>query len=65
MRVEIPHESAGILPIIANPLRFSATPLTEYNAPPELGEHGAVVLADLLGYSLEKIDSLRQLGVMG
>lgn len=61
----VPHPKAGTLPIIANPLRFSATPVEEYTAPPELGEHGAQVLVDLLKLDASEIESLRASGTLG
>ncbi|MFV0646017.1 MAG: CaiB/BaiF CoA transferase family protein [Sphingomonadaceae bacterium] len=65
MRVEIPHGRAGTLPIIANPLRFSATPVQGYTAPPELGEHSDEVLSSLLGYDARQIAELRKNGTLG
>ena len=65
MRREIPHPEVGSLPIIANPLRFSQTPIENYVAPPGVGEHGAEVLAELLSYPCERIEALRASGVLG
>jgi crotonobetainyl-CoA:carnitine CoA-transferase CaiB-like acyl-CoA transferase len=44
------HPTAGDVPLIASPLKFSGTPVTEPVAPPLLGEHSAAVLRRLLGY---------------
>uniref|UniRef100_UPI0038B3A5CD CaiB/BaiF CoA transferase family protein n=1 Tax=Novosphingobium malaysiense TaxID=1348853 RepID=UPI0038B3A5CD len=64
MRLEIPHPQAGTLPIIANPLRFSATPVSGYTAPPRLGENSDEVLEALLGMSAEEIAELRTSGAI-
>ncbi|UZW57363.1 CoA transferase [Sphingobium sp. JS3065] len=61
----IAHNEAGTLPIIANPLRFSETPVDTYSAPPELGEHSVEILSGALGLSSEEIQHLRDKGVVG
>jgi len=43
----IPHPVTGTIATIANPIRLSETPLTEYRTPPMLGEHTGEVLASL------------------
>lgn len=48
LRVEVPHARAGSVPLLANPIRMSATPLTRYEAPPAVGEHTRQVLRELL-----------------
>ncbi|QBE66072.1 CoA transferase [Pseudoduganella lutea] len=48
MRIEMPHPVAGTVPLVANPIRLSATPVTYDRPPPMLGEHTAEVLADWL-----------------
>lgn len=47
----VAHPAAGEVPLIASPLKFSETPVTEPVAPPLLGEHSAEVLGRLLGYN--------------
>ena len=39
MQFELPHVSDGSVPMVANPVKFSATPNTYQQAPPRLGEH--------------------------
>lgn len=46
----VAHPTAGEVPLIASPLRFSDTPVVDPVAPPLLGEHSADVLGRLLGY---------------
>lgn len=49
MRIEMPHSAAasGVVPLIGNPLKLSATPVTYRHPPPQLGEHTEEVLAEL------------------
>lgn len=65
MRREIPHPDAGTLPIIANPLRFSKTPIDRYVAPPALGADGEAVLGRLLGLDSAAVAGLRRQGIVG
>ncbi|MCX7864962.1 MAG: CoA transferase, partial [Novosphingobium sp.] len=64
MRIETSHPQAGLLPLIANPLRFSETPVEHYFPPPELGEHTDSVLGDFLGIDDAQIAALRDEGVI-
>lgn len=49
MRIEMPHTAAasGVVPLIGNPLKLSATPVTYRFPPPMLGQHTEEVLAEL------------------
>ena len=49
VRIELPHKAAGVVPLVANPIRFSATPIEYRRAPPMLGEQSSEVLSDWLG----------------
>ncbi|HEX7985877.1 MAG TPA: CaiB/BaiF CoA-transferase family protein [Duganella sp.] len=49
LRVELPHPVAGTVPLVANPIRMSASPVAYRRAPPTLGEHTAEVLDEWLG----------------
>jgi len=49
IQMELPHSAAGSVPSVANPIRFSATPVRYRNGPPTLGEHTDAVLQRLLG----------------
>ncbi len=64
MQLELPHSRAGVLPSIANPIRFSGTPIEYSHAPPPLGEHTDEVLRDLLGMTPDEIGSLRTDGIV-
>jgi crotonobetainyl-CoA:carnitine CoA-transferase CaiB-like acyl-CoA transferase len=59
VRIELEHAAAGRLPMVASPMRFSATPAEHRRAPPTLGEHTAQVLHELLGKSDAEIEALR------
>ena len=59
VRMELPHSAGAMLPMVASPMRFSATPLEYRRAPPLLGEHTEEVLRGLLGKSEAEIAALR------
>jgi crotonobetainyl-CoA:carnitine CoA-transferase CaiB-like acyl-CoA transferase len=63
LRVDVPH-SLGAAPLVANPMRLSATPVEYRNGPPLLGEHSQQVLADLLGMDERQIAELRAAAVI-
>jgi crotonobetainyl-CoA:carnitine CoA-transferase CaiB-like acyl-CoA transferase len=67
MRVDVPHPRAasGTVPLIANPIRMTATPPAYGTAPPTLGQHTDVVLDELLGLGEEERGALRGAGVIG
>ena len=64
MKIELEHAAAGKLPLVASPMRFSATPLDYRLAPPLLGEHTEEVLKGLLGKGDAEIAKLRADGVV-
>lgn len=64
MRMEMPHPLAGSVPLIANPIRFSATPVEYRQAPPLLGQHTDEVLSGELGLDATAIAALRGAGVV-
>jgi crotonobetainyl-CoA:carnitine CoA-transferase CaiB-like acyl-CoA transferase len=59
MQVKAPHPAAGEVTMVANPIKFSATPISHGRAPPLLGEHTEEVLRELLGLGDEQIAQLR------
>jgi len=64
MRVEVPHPTIGTLHLAGIPIRHSETPATIRLPPPLLGEHTDEILANVLAYPPEKIEALRQQGVI-
>ncbi len=66
MRIEMPHPALGgdPAPLIASPIRMSATPTSYRHAPPTLGQHSDEVLGELLGLESAEIEALRGRGVI-
>jgi crotonobetainyl-CoA:carnitine CoA-transferase CaiB-like acyl-CoA transferase len=63
LRVDLPHVAGGSAPQVANPIRFSATPIAYRLAPPLLGQDTEAVLREL-GRSAEDIAALKAAGVV-
>jgi len=55
---EMPHPRAGTTPFVANPVRFSDTPVAYRRPPPALGEHTREVLAEWLGMDEPSLEAL-------
>jgi crotonobetainyl-CoA:carnitine CoA-transferase CaiB-like acyl-CoA transferase len=64
MRVELPHPLSGSVPLVASPIKMSATPVRHELAPPMLGQHTLEVLQSRLGLSAEEVERLRAGGVI-
>jgi len=64
LRVSLAHPRAGQVPGVANPMRFSQTPVRYGSAAPMLGEGTVAVLAGLLGLADDEIEALRMQGVI-
>ena len=65
LRIELPHGQAGQVPGVANPVRFSATPVRYSHAAPGLGEHTRSVLKELLSLDDDAMQALVAAGVLG
>jgi crotonobetainyl-CoA:carnitine CoA-transferase CaiB-like acyl-CoA transferase len=66
MQIAMPHPLAakGDVDLIANPIKFSTTPVAYRAAPPYLGQHSEGVLRELLGLSDAEIAELARSGVI-
>ena len=63
MRIELPHPTAGKVPLVASPIKLSRTPVEHRAAPPLLGQHTDEVLAGI-GLDEQAIAALRAQGVV-
>jgi crotonobetainyl-CoA:carnitine CoA-transferase CaiB-like acyl-CoA transferase len=59
MRIDLPHPLSGSVPSVANPIKFSDTPIQYRNAPPTLGQHSHEVLQQYVGLSDGEIEALK------
>ncbi len=64
MKIELDHPAAGKVPLVASPMRFSATPVAYLNPPPTLGQHTEETLCAMLNLSPADIERLRAEGVV-
>ncbi|SIS74680.1 CaiB/BaiF CoA transferase family protein [Neptunomonas antarctica] len=64
MQISLEHRDAGNVPSVANPVKFSKTPITYRQAPPVLGEHSEQVLKSVLDMTEKDIEKLCNQGVI-
>ena len=64
MKIEVEHASAGKVPLMASPMRFSGTPLEFRLPPPTLGQHTGEILQGVLGLDAAAIARLRDEGII-
>jgi len=64
LRVDIPHPLGGAAPVVASPMRLSATPVEYRLAPPTLGQHNDEIYLELLGKGAAELERLRSQGVI-
>jgi crotonobetainyl-CoA:carnitine CoA-transferase CaiB-like acyl-CoA transferase len=65
LRESYPHPLAGTVSLVANPLRFSETPIAGGSAPPLSGADAEEILRAVLGKSTSEIDRLKAAGAIG
>ncbi len=65
MRLELTHPTAGKVASVANPIKFSESPVTYDKAPPLLGQHTEQVLGELLELDAAQIDQLKSDSIIG
>jgi crotonobetainyl-CoA:carnitine CoA-transferase CaiB-like acyl-CoA transferase len=64
MTMRLPHPLAGEVPLMASPMRFSATPIEHEAAPPVLGQHTDEILQRFLGLDAAARARLRESGAI-
>ena len=66
MCVEASHSLSadGKVKLVANPVKFSGTPIVDYKAPPIQGEHTEQILRELLGMEDTAVQNLRSKGIV-
>ena len=64
MRVDVPHPTAGSVPQVRHPVRFSGEATAPMQAPPTLGQHTDQLLQQMLGLQAEEIAALKANGVV-
>ena len=66
MRLTVPLAAVegGQVDLIANPIKYSKTPITYRAPPPSMGEHTGEVLEELLGLESDEIKDLEDKGVI-
>ena len=64
LRARAPHKNKPDLDVVRSPMNFSTTPITDYRAPPMLGEHTEEILRDVMQLEGDAIAELRSLGVI-
>jgi crotonobetainyl-CoA:carnitine CoA-transferase CaiB-like acyl-CoA transferase len=64
MKIELDHPTAGKVPLVASPMRFSATPIDYLSPPPVLGQHTDETLSTMLNLSPADIERLRADGIV-
>ncbi|HEY0856013.1 MAG TPA: CaiB/BaiF CoA-transferase family protein [Albitalea sp.] len=63
MTVDLPHPLSGSVPLVASPMKLSATPVQYRRAPPLLGQHTDEVLAEF-GFTPQQCAAWREQGAI-
>ena len=64
MFVDVDHPALGSVKFAGNPMKLSRTPVVDAVSPPDLGEHSADVLKQVLGMTDADVDSLVSDGIV-
>jgi crotonobetainyl-CoA:carnitine CoA-transferase CaiB-like acyl-CoA transferase len=64
LKIEIEHPTIGEMAFPGFPYKFSETPAQVRRPPPLLGQHTEEVLVEILGFSPQKVNALREAGVV-
>lgn len=63
-KITIEHPKLGAIEQVANPIKFSETPIKYNKAAPTLGEDSESILKDELDYSESEIEELKRLNII-
>ncbi|AKD25338.1 putative acyl-CoA transferases/carnitine dehydratase [Polynucleobacter duraquae] len=63
VQIEVPHPTAGVMKLVASPMRLSETPVEVRMAPPTLGQHTEEILRERLNLSPQAINELQTKGI--
>jgi crotonobetainyl-CoA:carnitine CoA-transferase CaiB-like acyl-CoA transferase len=63
--ITLDHPEAGPIRVVGSPVRFSGTPSSLRQVPPQLGQHTHAILADFLGMTDDDIAVAREHGAFG
>ncbi|MCF8166497.1 MAG: CoA transferase [Rhodoferax sp.] len=63
VQIEVPHPTAGVMKLVASPMRLSETPVEVRMAPPTLGQHTEEILRERLNLSPQAINELHSKGI--
>ena len=61
--ISVDHSGTN-LRFFGNPIKMSATPITEYQTPPRLGADNEEVLIEHLGFSADDVKKLNEEGIL-
>ena len=64
IQLKVPHPTAGVMKLVASPMRLSKTPVEVRMAPPTLGQHTEEVLREKLGLDAREIEALKKNGAI-
>lgn len=64
VRLDLPHPAIGSVPSVANPIKYSATPISYRSAPPMLGADTDEVLREILDVAPSEIARMRAAGIV-
>lgn len=63
VQIQVPHPTAGVMKLVASPMRLSETPVEVRMAPPTLGQHTEEILHERLNLSPQAIADLKIKGI--
>lgn len=61
----VEHALGGEIRLLGNPIKFSRSQDADFDSPPTLGQHTEIILREVLEYTPERIEMLRQQGAFG